>query len=122
SRFVLNIAAGGFGVPSDPGARDGYRKHVAALLTLSGVGAEGADAAVTLEAQLAEGALDAAAAADPAQTDHPTTFTELVALAPAVDWAAYFDEAQLPRIDVNVAEPRLLRQLDRALRETPLTA
>src|SRR5262249_13061762 len=40
--------------------------------------------------------------------------------APALDWAAYFDEAKLPRADVNVAEPRLLRQLDRSLRETPV--
>ena len=86
SRFVLNVAAGSFGVPRAAADRDAYRKHVAALLALGGA-AEGADAAdevVALEAQLAEGALDAAAAGDPAQTDHPTTFAQLVELAPAV--------------------------------------
>jgi len=120
SRFVLNVAAGSFGVPAAAGERDAYRKHVAALLALGGA-ADGADAAgevVALEARLAEGALDPAAAGDPAQTDHPTTFEQLSELAPSVDWAAYFDEAKLPRADVNVAEPRLLRQLDRSLRET----
>jgi len=123
SRFVLNIAAGSFGVPSAAAERDAYRKHVAALLALGG-GADGksADEVVALEARLAEGALDAAAAGDGAQTDHPTTFAQLVELAPAVDWPAYFDEAGLPRgdVSVNVAEPRLLRQLDHSLRETPV--
>ena len=121
SRFVLNIAAGSFGVPRDAAERDAYRKHVAAILALGGNdGDADADKVVALEAQLAEGALDPAA--DPAQFDHPTTFAQLVELAPAVDWPAYFDEAKLPRADVNVAEPRLLQQLDAALREGPVAA
>ncbi len=123
SRFVLNIAAGSFGVPRAAAERDAYRRHVAALLALGGGGADASvDEVVTLEGQLSEGALDAAAAGDGAQTDHPTTFAQLSELAPVVDWAAYLDEAGLPRGDasVNVAEPRLLRQLDRALRETPV--
>ena len=121
SRFVLQVAAGGFAVPPADGDRDAYRRHVATLLALGSTPdpARAADEVVALEARLSDGALDAAAAGDPAQTDHPTTFTELVALAPAVDWPAYFDEAGLAREDVNVAEPRLLRQLDAALRETP---
>jgi endothelin-converting enzyme/putative endopeptidase len=120
SRFVLNVAAGSFGVPRAAAERDAYRKHVAAILTLAGADGANADDVVALEARLAEGALDAAAAGDPAQTDHPTTFARLIELAPAFDWAAYFDEARLPRGDVNVAEPRLLRQLDAALRDTPV--
>lgn len=125
SRFVLNLAAGGFGVPRGAGGDDAkaYRRHVAALLALGGAApgagaADAADAVVALETQLAEGALDPAA--DPEQFDHPTTFAQLIVLAPAFDWAAYFDEAKLPRADLNVAEPRLLRQLDRALREIPV--
>ena len=120
SRFVLNIAAGSFGVPREAAERDAYRRHVAAILTLGESADVGRSAGevVALEARLSEGALDAAAAGDPAQTDHSMTFNELAGLAPAVDWAAYFDDARLPRADVNVAEPRLLRQLDRALRET----
>src|SRR5262245_16465966 len=120
SRFILNIAPGSFGVPRAAADRDVYRKHVAAVLALGGA-ADGADAVVALETQLIEGALDPAAAGDPAQTDHPTTLTQLVELAPAFDWDAYFDEARLPRDFVNVAEPRLLRQFDRSLRETPVS-
>ncbi|HEY1251913.1 MAG TPA: M13 family metallopeptidase [Thermoanaerobaculia bacterium] len=120
SRFVLNIAAG-FGVPRAEGERDAYRKHAAAILALGGpTSSADVDRVMGLEALLAEGALDAASAGDPAKTDHPTTFAQLSELAPAFDWAAYFDEAGLPRADVNAAEPRLLRQLDRALRETPV--
>jgi len=122
SRFVLNIAAGSSGVPRASEERDAYRKHVARVLELGAAtnDAGGADKVVALETQLAEGALEPSA--DAAQFDHPTTFAELVALAPAVDWAAYFDEARWPRetTPVNVAEPRLLRQLDRSLRETPV--
>jgi len=122
-RFVLDVGAGRFGVPHLAEDRDSYRRHVAALLAKSGTaGDSSADAAavVALEAQLAEGALAAEAAGDPAKTDHPTTFAQLGELAPAFDWAAYFDEAGLPRAELNVAEPPLLRQLDRALRETPV--
>ncbi len=109
-RFVLNVSAGRFDAPAD-------RAHVAAILALGGGTAE-ADAIVALEAALSQGALDPSV--DPAQLDHPTTFTELVALAPSVDWANYLDEAGLGHDAVNVAEPRLLRQLDRALRQTPV--
>ncbi len=121
SRFVLIIAAGGFGSTRETADRDAHRQHVAALLALAGV-ADGADEVVALEAQLARGAPDPAAAGNPARTDHPTTFAELVGLAPAVDWPAYFDEARLPRADVNVVEPELLRQLDRSLREFSIGA
>jgi endothelin-converting enzyme/putative endopeptidase len=122
SRFVLNIAAGGFQVPRAAWERDPYRKHVAALLALGGTPDAGAtaDKVVALEAQLADGALLPAAAGDPAQTDHPTTIPQLVELAPSFDWIAYLDEAELPRSPVNVAEPRLLRQFNRALSETPV--
>jgi endothelin-converting enzyme/putative endopeptidase len=121
--FVLNVAAGSFGIPSAAADRDAYRRHVAALLARSGAAESTGTAGdvVSLESRLVDGALDTAAAGDPAETDHPTTFAQLCELAPAVDWPAYFDGARLPRSDVNVAEPRLLRQLDRELRETPVT-
>jgi len=118
SRFVLNVAAGSFGVPQDAAARGEYAKHVGAILAAGGGSSDGAESVVDLEARLAQGALDPAA--DPAQFDHPTSFVELAALAPSFDWAAYCAQAGLPRLDVNVAEPRLLRQFDAALRETPV--
>jgi endothelin-converting enzyme/putative endopeptidase len=48
------------------------------------------------------------------------TFGQLKALAPHFDWEAYFDEAGLPKIPVNVAEPKLMRQFDIELVHTPV--
>ena len=50
------------------------------------------------------------------------TFAELEHLAPSFDWGKYFDEAKLPRVDLNVAEPNFIRELDKELRETPVAA
>jgi putative endopeptidase len=132
---VLNIAAGGLGVPdrdhylkAEPRqaeARDRYRAHVARVLTLAGMAAlparEAAEGILALETRLAEASLAPAAAADPAATAHKLTFLQLSQLAPRVDWEGYFAEAGLPRIDVNVAEPAFLQRLDRELGATPLT-
>ena len=107
-------------MPAAAGDRDAYRKHVAALLSLRSA-ADHAHAVVALEAQLAEGTLDPRRRRPGADRSR-TTFAELVALAQQSDWAAYVDEAGLLRADVNVAEPRLLRQLDRSLRESPVAA
>jgi endothelin-converting enzyme/putative endopeptidase len=50
------------------------------------------------------------------------TFAQLKQLAPRFDWDTYFDEAKLPRGDINVAQPKLIQQLDKALEETPVAA
>ena len=134
ARVVLNIAAGGLGLPDREyytnsetrfaEAREKYRAHVAAILTLGGTDAEAArkaaDQILALETRLASASLSPAAAADPAATAHILTFAELTRLAPRFDWAKYFAEAGLPRSDVNVAEPAFLEQLNRELDATPV--
>jgi len=133
-RFVANVVAGGLGLSSrdkylqsEPPfvqARERYRAHVASVLALAGspdaAARESSLAILGIEKRLAEASLGATASADPAATDHRMTFTQLEQLAPGVDWSAYFAEAGLPRVDLNVEEPNLLRQLDVELRETPL--
>jgi len=133
-RFVANVVAGGLGLSSrdqylqsEPRfvqARERYRAHVAHVLVMAGspdtAAGESSLAILGLEKRLAEASLGATESADPAATDHRMTFTQLEHLAPAVDWSAYFAETGLPRVDLNVAEPKLLRQLDAELRETPL--
>jgi endothelin-converting enzyme/putative endopeptidase len=95
-------------------------QHVLALAGSSDSGArESAIAILGLEKRLADVSLDAKASADPAATDHPMTFTQLEQLAPGVDWKAYFAEAGLPHVDLNVEQPKLLQRLDVELRETP---
>ena len=134
ANFIENIVGGRLGLPDrdyylkeEPrfvDARATYLKHVANVLTLGGMrGARAAEAAASifaLEKRFAEASLDGVAAADQAGTDHKMSFAQLEKLAPHFDWRAYFDEAKLPRIDLNVAEPRLVRQFDSELRVTPV--
>lgn len=133
-RFQLNLVAGALGLPDramyskvDPAAaelRAKYKQHIARLLVLAGsaekAAAAAADGVIALEKRLAEASLDAAVAADPAATINRTSFAQLVALAPRIDWDKYFAEAKIPRHEVNVAEPKLLRQVDKELQSTPV--
>jgi len=132
--FLLNIVAGGLGLPdrdaylkADAAAgalRDKYRQHVARVLALGGMPdkatAAAATAVLALEKRLAEASLDAKTAGDPAATEHKMTYAQLKALAPHVDWDKYFDEAALPREPVNVTEPKFLQQVDKELKTTPV--
>jgi endothelin-converting enzyme/putative endopeptidase len=132
ARVIVNIAAGGLGLPdrdhyvgSEPRlveARERYRAHVAAVLALGGMPAAAARKAaediLALETRLAEASLAPAAAADAAATAHKVTFARLRAA--RFDWERYFAEAGLPRADLNVAEPAFLERLDRELESTPV--
>jgi endothelin-converting enzyme/putative endopeptidase len=134
AKFILNIGSGGLGLsdrnyylkaePEFAEAREKYRVHVANVLKLGGMpDAQARDAVegiFALEKRLAEASLDSAIAGDQAATDHKATFAELKEMAPHFDWNAYFDEAKLPRADLNVAEPKFVRQLDKELNETPV--
>jgi putative endopeptidase len=134
--FQLNLVAGGLGLPDrdaylkpEPQAaelRNKYRQHVARVLALGGMPDKAtlaaADGVIALEKRLAEASLDAKTASDSAATEHKTTFAQLKAMAPHVEWDKYFDEARIPREPVNVAEPKFLQQVDKELRTTPVAA
>jgi endothelin-converting enzyme/putative endopeptidase len=134
--FLLNLVAGGLGLPdrdaylkTEPRfaeLRDKYRQHVARVLALGGMPEKAtraaADGVIALEKRLAEASLDAKTAGDPAATEHKTTFAQLKAMAPHVDWDKYFDEARIPREPVNVAEPKFLQQVEKELKTTPVAA
>jgi putative endopeptidase len=133
-KFVAHIVAGGLSLPDRDyylkdetrfvEARTRFRTHVAKILALSGVASAQSDQAasdiVALEKRLAESSLDSATAADAAATDHPMSFAQLRQLTPHIDWERYFEEAKLPRADLNVAEPRFMQQLDQELTKTPV--
>ena len=133
-RFIANVAPGGLGLtsrdaylqsePAAADARERYRARIAQVLMLAGAedaaARESSLAILGLEKRLAEASLDAKASADPAATDHRMTFAQLDQAAPAVDWSAYFAEAGLPKVDLNVEQPNFLRRLDGELREAPL--
>jgi endothelin-converting enzyme/putative endopeptidase len=129
---VAHVYAAGLGLPDRDyyvktearfvEARERYLQHVAAIFKLAGSSeaeAKAAAAAVfAMEKALAESSLDNVALRDPKATDHKTTFATLQKLAPRFDWASYFDSARIPRVDLNVMEPRFLQEVDRQLAET----
>ena len=132
--FIENIAAGSLGMPDRSyyvgadaqfvQARAKFKAHAAKILSLGGMPDAQANVAageiLALEQRLAESALDSAAAADLAGTDHKTSFAQLKQLAPHIDWDTYFSEAKLPKIELSVAEPKYLAQLEREFRDTPV--
>ncbi len=134
SRFIATVVAGGLGLPdrdaylgAEPRVvetRNRYRAHVARILALAGTpqaqAEKAAAAVVALETRLAGASLDGAAAADLKATDHKMTFAQLEELAPRIEWARYFSETRLPRVDLNVAQPAFLKQVDRELSEEPV--
>jgi endothelin-converting enzyme/putative endopeptidase len=134
THMIASINAGGLGLPDRDyylkpdkrfaEARERYHAHVAKMFELAGAkSADAKRAAATVfafEKRLAEASLDNVALRDPRQLDHKTPFAGLATLAPGLDWAAYFDAAALPRGDLNVAQPRFLRQVGKEFASTPL--
>jgi putative endopeptidase len=110
TRYLENVVAG-LGLPD--------RSHIAKLLQLAGVN-DGADQVFELEKKLAAASLDPKSAADPVLTEHVMTVAQLAELAPRIDWAAYIADAKLAHVELNVAEPKFLVQLNKELADTPL--
>jgi putative endopeptidase len=131
---VANVFASGLGLPDRDyylkpeqrfqEAREKYLVHVENMFRLAGYDepkAKGAAKTVfELEKKLAENSLDNVALRDPQQTDHKTTYADLKKMTPAVDWDSYFSAAGIPHVDLNVAEPKFMAEVERQLRQTPL--
>ena len=129
AQVIANITASGLGMPDRDyylkpdkrfvEAREKYHGHVAKMFELAGatptVANVKADTAIALEKRLAEASLDNVALRDPKQQDHKTRFADLVLLAPSFGWAGYFDAAKLPHADLNVLQPKFLREFDKEL-------
>src|SRR6266566_1802447 len=138
AHYVTWLSQGGLGLPdrdyytnTGPAAdslRSQYVDHLARLFTLAGQPATAAagDAAqvIALETELAKASLTRVQRRDPAATDHPLPIAELRALAPAVDWTAYFRGIGLtaPVTRLNAAEPDFLARVSALLQTTPPAA
>lgn len=106
-------------------AREKYVAHVAAMLKLAGwdqkSASAGAQTIMAMETKLAEASLDNVALRDPSATDHNTTFAQLQAMAPHVDWASYLKHEQLPTdVDMNVDQPKFMQEVDRQMQQVSL--
>ena len=106
-------------------AREKYKDHVTKMFTLAGWSPADASAAMqtvfNMETKFAEASLDTVTLRDPSATDHKTTFAQLQALAPHINWAEYFQHKQLPTtVDLNVDEPKYMQEVDRQMQQTSL--
>lgn len=112
--------------PTADSIRRKYVVHVTALLTLAGespaTAVADAHRVLTLETALARASQTRVQLRQPADIDHPTTNVQLRALAPAVDWPAYFRAIGLtsPQTRLNVGQPDFVREMDQLLRTAPL--
>jgi putative endopeptidase len=135
SWVLADLGASGLGLPdrdyylkTEPRfkeAREKYVEHVTAMFKLAGWDQKAAAAAAQtimgMETKLAEASLDNVALRDPSATDHNTTFAQLQAMAPHVDWVGYFKHKQIPTdVDMNVDQPKFMQEVDRQVQQTPL--
>jgi putative endopeptidase len=106
-------------------ARDKLRAHIANMFRLAGYSegdaGKAAGAVWAVEVPLAEASLGNVALRDPQNIDHKTSFAELQKLTPRFDWNVYFEAAGLPKGDLNVQQPKFLREVDRQLGATPVS-
>ena len=136
AHYLAQFYAGGLGLPdrdyyTNPGAsadslRTAYVEHLARLFVLAGQDEAGArtDArrVMAIETELAKASLTRVARREPSATDHPMPVSELRALAPNVDWTAYFRAIGLADAGqtVNVAEPAFMRRVSELLATVPV--
>ena len=134
SQVIADIEAGGLGLPDRDyylkpeerfqKARSGYLAHVANLLKLAGYSEADAQKAAAsvmqFETTLAKASLDNVALRDPQAIDHKATFAELQRLAPDFDWDGYFAAAKLPKIPLNVEQPKFVQAFGQQLADVSL--
>ncbi len=132
---LADVGASGLGLPDRDyylkpearfkEAREKYVAHIAAMFELAGwndkTAAAAAQTIMGMETKLAGASLDNVALRDPAAIDHNTTFAQLQAMAPHLDWVEYFKHKQIPQdVDMNVDQPKFMQELDRQVHEVPL--
>ncbi|MGA3053638.1 MAG: M13 family metallopeptidase [Candidatus Korobacteraceae bacterium] len=129
SQVIADVQAGGLGLPDRDyylkteerfqQARAQYLVHVANMFQLAGYSQadsrKAADQVMQFETALAKATLDNVARRDPQAVDHKTTYAQLQQLTPHFDWDGYYKDANLPRINLNVQEPKFMEEVDRQL-------
>jgi endothelin-converting enzyme/putative endopeptidase len=134
SQTIADIGTAGLGMPDRDyylrpesrfkEARAKYLAHVSRMLELAGAPApqaqHDAQTVFRMERAFALASLDNVSLRDPTATDHKVSFAALTSLAPALDWDSYFTDAVIPKGALNVDEPKFLREVSRALQQTPV--
>jgi predicted metalloendopeptidase len=135
SMFIATIGQGSLGLPDrDLYLRDderskmlrtAYVAHVQKMFELLGrppaSAAATAQAVMEAETAIARASYDRVTLRDPRKRDNPMTVTELAALAPHIDFAAFFKEAGAPAFTrLNAINPQYIRDINAALDTLPL--
>ncbi|HET6724939.1 MAG TPA: M13 family metallopeptidase [Gammaproteobacteria bacterium] len=136
STQVIGVAdQGGLGLPDrsyylktdkkSKALREAYVKHVASMLTLSGIAgdaaAKGANDIMTIETRLAKASMSRVARRDPKAIYHPTKLDGLDKLTPDFSWHSYFVLAGVPQIEsINVTNRKFFKALATLIKTVPL--
>jgi len=104
--------------------RAAYLDHLTKTFALVGdapdVATSDARRVLALETTLATAQIGRVELRDPAASDHKMRFADLRALAPSIDWAAYFATAGIPTtVPVNVGQPTYVAALAKSLATLP---
>lgn len=125
TQYILYIYQGGLGLPEkeyyfrtdeeSKKNREEYKKHIAAVLKLSGVPeaetTKKAEQIFALETDLAKASMDIVEMRDPYKTYNPVTLEELKKMTPGFDWDSYFKELGLANVPANLVlgQPEFLK-------------
>ena len=125
---IADVDQGGLGLPDrsyyigpkDEKTRDEYLLHVSHILQLTGQTPAKADidakTILAIETELAEASLERVARRDPTLTHHKMTVTQLQALTPSFQYAAYFADRKTPSFtSLNVSVPEFFRAFNTTL-------
>jgi putative endopeptidase len=131
--YIANVAQGGLGLPDRDmydaknkqfaPLRDGYKKYVAAMLTL--IGSKDADkraaAVYGLEEKIAATHWTRVQNRDPQKTYNKLTIAELQKTAPGIDWKPWLDAVGLAgQPAVNVNQPSAITGSAKLVKSEPL--
>jgi len=134
TQVIARLAARGLGLPerdyylkTEPRfteAREKYRTHLLQMFKLAGwseaKARDGSARVFAMEKGLALASLDRVSVRNPKNRDHKMTVVALAQLTPHIDWKAYFDASHLPRSDLNVDQPKFMKEVDRQLERRPI--
>ena len=134
TRVIGEIFAGGLGLPDreyyfKPDSRfvetrKKYVAHIVKMFELAGESpmraASASKLVFSLEKHLAAASLDKVAIRDPKNLDHLMDLASLRRIAPHFDWEGYFQAAGLSLSELNLDEPKFMRELDRQIARAPL--
>ncbi|PZR58386.1 MAG: hypothetical protein DLM50_03870 [Candidatus Meridianibacter frigidus] len=105
--------------------RSEFTAHLSKMLQLMGDAASASNSQTTaimkIETAMAQAQLSRVQRRDPDLTHHKMSLAGLQALAPNIDWAAYFKTAGVSDTSqINVSQPEYIKALDTLLANTPL--